>query len=145
VTIYLASSVRGDRGGVAAARAICARLQRHGHRVLTTHLLADDVEAAEAQLTERAVFRRDVDWLTSCDVLVAEASGSTYGVGFEVGYILGRAGVSGQRVFVVYDRGRRPAISRLISGNCDAACTTFEYGSLDELTAFIDREFAPRC
>src|SRR5206468_8614839 len=34
--IYLAYTVRGDRGGVLAGRAICARLQDLGHEVLTT-------------------------------------------------------------------------------------------------------------
>ena len=142
--IYLACTVRGDRGGVLAGRAICERLQRHGHEVLTTHLLADNVETAESQITEQAVFRRDLAWLTACDVLVAEASGSSYGVGFEVGYVLGRASVSGQRVVLLYDRAQRDKISRLITGNDDEACETFGYGSVEELTAFIDRRFAAR-
>jgi hypothetical protein len=107
--------------------------------VLTTHLLADNIEAAESQLTEGDVFRRDLEWLTRCDVLVAEASGSSYGVGFEVGYVLGRASVSGQRAVLLYDVARRDKVSRLITGNCDAACTTFGYSSIEELTAFIDR------
>jgi nucleoside-diphosphate-sugar epimerase len=137
--VYLACTVRGDRGGVLAGRAICERLQAHGHEVLTTHLLEDDVETAESEITECDVFRRDLEWLTSCDVLVAEASGSSYGVGFEVGYVLGRAAASGQRVVLLYDIARRDKVSRLITGNCDAACTTFGYGSIEELTAFIDR------
>src|SRR5258706_16789 len=141
MTIYLACTVRGDRGGVLAGRAICARLQRHGHEGLTTHLLADDVDTAEAQITEHQVFRRDLEWLTSCDVLVAEASGSSYGVGFEVGYVLGRAETTGQRVILLYDTARRDKVSRLITGNDAAACTTFGYGSIDELTAFIDTTF----
>lgn len=136
--IYLACTVRGDRGGVQAGRAICERLQHHGHEVLTTHLLADDVESAESQLTERDVFERDLDWLSRCDVLVAEASGSSYGVGFEVGYVLGRAARTGQKVVLLYNTERRHAVSRLITGNCDAACTTFAYSSIEELTAFID-------
>jgi nucleoside 2-deoxyribosyltransferase len=137
--VYLACTVRGDRSGVLAGRAICERLLQHGHEVLTTHLLADDVERAESELTEPEVFLRDIDWLSRCDVLVAEASGSSYGVGFEVGYVLGRAAHTGQRVVLVYDRNRRQAISRLITGNRDAHCTTFGYTSLDELSAFIDR------
>jgi NAD(P)-dependent dehydrogenase (short-subunit alcohol dehydrogenase family) len=141
MTIYLACTVRGDRGGVLAGRAICERLQRHGHEVLTTHLLADDVDTAEAAITEHQVFRRDLEWLTSCDVLVAEASGSSYGVGFEVGYVLGRAETTGQRVILLYDTARRDKVSRLITGNDAAACTTFGYGSIDELTAFIDTTF----
>ncbi|OLD14745.1 MAG: hypothetical protein AUJ01_13445 [Acidobacteria bacterium 13_1_40CM_3_65_5] len=107
MTIYLACTVRGDRGGVAAGRAISERLHELGHRVLTTHLLAADVNEAESKLTEEDVYRRDLDWLSQCDVLVAEASGSTYGVGFEVGYVLGRSPVTGQQVVLLYDRTRR--------------------------------------
>lgn len=141
--IYLACTVRGDRAGTAAGRTINDRLRQHGHEVLTTHLLADNVETAEAALTETDVFRRDLEWLSGCDVLVAEASGSSYGVGFEVGYITGRAPATGQRVVVLYNEQRRPAISRLIVGNCDPACTTAAYASLEDLAAIIDREFAP--
>ncbi|HEV3057190.1 MAG TPA: hypothetical protein VGY48_03030, partial [Vicinamibacterales bacterium] len=67
--IYLACTVRGDRGGVAAGRAICEQLQKHHHEILTTHLLADDVEAAESQLPDTTVFSRDLEWLSSCDVI----------------------------------------------------------------------------
>jgi len=137
--IYLACTVRGERSGVLAGRAICQRLQQLGHEVLTTHLLAEDVESAEAQLTEQQVYRRDLDWLSRCDVLVAEASGSSYGVGFEVGYLIGRARETGQRVLLVYDVARRHAVSRLVSGNRDNACTTFAYHSIEDLTAFIDQ------
>ena len=139
MTIYLACTVRGDRGGVLAGRAICERLQRHGHHVLTTHLLADSVDTAESQITETEVFRRDLEWLAACDLLIAEASGSSYGVGFEVGYVLGRAATTGQRVILLYDTARRDQVSRLITGNDAVACTTFGYGSIEELTAFIDK------
>ena len=141
--IYLACTVRGDRGGVEAGRIICQRLQAHGHEVLTTHLLADNVEQAESELTEEAVYRRDIEWLTSCDVLVAEASGSSYGVGFEVGYVTARAPTTGQRVALLYNAAKRHAISRLVTGNADAACTTFGYQSIDELVNFIDQRFGP--
>ena len=136
--IYLACTVRGDRGGLVAGRAICDQLQRLGHDVLTTHLLADNVDADEAKLAEADVYRRDLGWLTSCDVLVAEASGSSYGVGFEVGYVLAR----GQKVVVVYNAARRSAISRVVTGNCDPNCTTFGYASVEELVAFIEQRFA---
>jgi nucleoside 2-deoxyribosyltransferase len=136
--IYLACTVRGDRRGVEAGRAIASRLHQRGHEVLTTHLLADDVDEAESQLTEDAVFRRDLEWLAACDLLIAEASGSSYGVGFEVGYILGRAPWSGQRVLLLYDRDRSRAISRLITGNCHASCTTLGYRSIDEVERFVE-------
>ena len=141
VTIYLACTVRGDRGGVVAGRAICDRLRQHGHEVLTAHLLEDNVETAESELTEDAVFRRDLEWLSRCDVLVAEASGSSFGVGFEVGYVLARADRTRQRVVLLYDRARVSSISRLVVGNVHPACATFGYASVDELLAFIDQRF----
>ena len=76
-------------------------------------------------------------------MLVAEASGSSDSVGFAVGYVLGRARHTGQQIVLLYDKERREAISRLITGNCDlVCCTTFGYRSIDDLTAFIDRHFA---
>ncbi|HEY6892732.1 MAG TPA: nucleoside 2-deoxyribosyltransferase [Rhodanobacteraceae bacterium] len=140
--VYLACTVRGDRGGVAAGRALSSHLQALGHEILTTHLLADGVNDAEAALSEAEVYRRDIAWLSACDVLVAEASGSSYGVGFEVGYVLGRADQTGQRVILVYDAARRHAVSRLISGNAHPQCSTFEYRSIEELVSFIDTAFA---
>src|SRR4029079_4257486 len=107
MTIYLACTVRCARRDVLAGRAICERLQRHGHEVLTTHLLADNVDSAEARITEQQVFPRDLEWRAACGALVAEASGSSYGVGFEVGYVLGRAETTGQRVVLLYDTARR--------------------------------------
>jgi nucleoside 2-deoxyribosyltransferase len=138
MNIYLACTVRGDRGGIAAARVLNAVAERHGHVVLTNHLLCDDPEAAEAALTERAVFERDLRWLESADLLIAEASGSSYGVGFEVGYVLGRAGRTGQRVLLFYDEARRSHVSRLISGNSHHACTTYEYRGAADLDRFAD-------
>jgi nucleoside 2-deoxyribosyltransferase len=95
--IYLACTVRGDRGAIAGLRSLVSALEAGGHTILTKHLLDDDVERAESALTERAVYERDIMWLESCDVLVADASGSSFGVGFEVGYVLGRSDRTDQR------------------------------------------------
>jgi 2'-deoxynucleoside 5'-phosphate N-hydrolase len=138
VTIYLAFTVRGNRGTLAAARALSDLLQRRGHRVLTTHLLADDADAAEGALTERQVYERDIQWLESADLLIAEASGSSYGVGFEVGYVLGRASQTRQRVLLLFDAARRPAISRLICGTVHPACAVREYSTVEELTRIVE-------
>lgn len=134
--IYLACTVRGDRSAVACTRALAAALDAMGHTILTQHLLADDPDADEASLTERAVFERDVQLLESADALVAEASGSSYGVGFEVGYALGRSAATGQRVLLLYDAARRDKVSRLIVGNTHPACTTYPYRDADDLVRF---------
>ena len=135
--------MRGDRGAILAARALADALECMGHTVLTRHLLADDVETGESVLTERAVFERDLKWLESADLLIAEASGSSYGVGFEVGYVLGRSDATGQRVLLLYDVQRRSLVSRLISGNSHPGCTTYPYRDADDLLRFVETFLAP--
>jgi 2'-deoxynucleoside 5'-phosphate N-hydrolase len=144
MTIYLACTVRGDRGAVNTARLLADLLEQLGHTVLTRHLLLDDVETQEGQLTERAVFERDLQWLEAADVLIAEASGSSYGVGFEVGYVIGRAVRTAQRVLLLYDAARRPLVSRLIAGNTHPACTTYPYRDVDDLLQFVKVFLAER-
>ena len=142
--IYLACTVRGDRGAIRVTRQLADLIEQLGHTVLTRHLLLDDADAQEGQLSERAVFERDLRWLEAADVLIAEASGSSYGVGFEVGYVIGRAAQTGQRVLLLYDAARRPFVSRLIAGNTHPACTTYPYRDSDDLLRFVQVFLAER-
>ena len=137
MTIYLACTVRGDRGAVAGLRALVAALESAGHTILTKHLLDDNVEGAESALTEHAVYQRDIEWLEACDILIADASGSSFGVGFEVGYVLGRSDRTEQRVILLYRAGRRDQISRLIIGNAHPRCRVVPYETGVELAALV--------
>jgi nucleoside 2-deoxyribosyltransferase len=135
--IYLACTVRGDRGAVAGLRALVAALESAGHTIFTKHLLDDNVEGAESALSERAVYERDIEWLEACDVLIADASGSSFGVGFEVGYVLGRSDRTDQRVVLLYRADRRDQISRLIVGNAHPRCRVVPYETGVELAAAV--------
>ena len=137
MVIYLACTVRGDRGAVAGLRSLVAALERDGHTILTRHLLDDNVEGAESALTERAVYERDIAWLDGCDILIADASGSSFGVGFEVGYVLGRSERTDQRVILLYRADRRDRISRLIVGNAHPRCRVVPYATAAELEAAV--------
>lgn len=136
--VYLAFTVRGNRDALKAGRALSDVIQRHGHTVLTTHLLVDDADGAEGALSERDVYERDIRWLESADLLIAEASGSSYGVGFEVGYVLGRSSLTRQRVLLLFDAARRHAISRMIAGATHPACTVREYAGVEDVTRIVE-------
>jgi nucleoside 2-deoxyribosyltransferase len=133
MNIYLACTVRGDRDAVAGLRELVADLEGAGHTVLTRHLLDDDVEAAEAALSEREIYDRDVRWLNAADVLIADASGSSFGVGFEVGWVLARSDRTTQRVLLLYRADRKDRISRLIGGNAHPRCTRLPYRDAADL------------
>ena len=144
MNIYLACTVRGDRSAVTALRGLVASLEAAGHVVLTKHLLDDNVESAESQLTERQVYERDITWLEACDVLIADASGSSFGVGFEVGYVLARSDRTHQRVLLLYSAGREHAVSRLIAGNAHPRCEVQKYENPEDLVSRVSQSLKPK-
>jgi nucleoside 2-deoxyribosyltransferase len=137
--VYLACSIRGDRSQVPVARAIDEALTAMGHEVLTGRFLDERAENEDGALTEQDVFTRDVAWMDSADVIVAEASGSTYGVGFEVGYMLARAPQTEQRIIVIDQAERRDRISRLISGLTSPYARAGAYTTTPEAVSFVER------
>ena len=66
------------RSAVAGARLLLSGLQQQGHEVLTEHLFEDDAFESDSRLSPREIYERDVDWLRSADVVVVEASGSSF-------------------------------------------------------------------
>ena len=61
-------------------------LEGLGHEVLTRHLVNDDAWERDRLISPQDVYRRDMAWLQQCEVLIAEVSGSSFGLGFETGY-----------------------------------------------------------
>ena len=87
--IYFGFTVAGDRSSVVAATKIVELLVELGHEVLTRHLIREDAWQADRSISPQEVYLRDMTWLKQCDLFVAEVSGSSFGLGFETGYLLG--------------------------------------------------------
>jgi hypothetical protein len=84
VKIYFAGSISGGREDLALYRRIIAHLKTYG-QVLTEHIGDTGLSAAgEAGLSDVDIYRRDREWLEGADVVVAEVSTPSLGVGYEV-------------------------------------------------------------
>ena len=132
--IYFGFTVAGDRSTVETARSMVQCLEGLGHEVLTRHLVSDDARAADRLLGPQAVYRRDMAWLRQCDLFIAEVSGSSFGLGFEAGYLLGGSTI---KVILLYSRNSKDKISLMITGNTHPNCTLVPYASLAEVEEFI--------
>jgi 2'-deoxynucleoside 5'-phosphate N-hydrolase len=132
--IYFGFTVAGDRSGIETARKVVHLLEKLGHEVLTRHLVEDNAWEADRRITAQDVYRRDMAWLEQCDLFIGEVSGSSFGLGFETGYLLG---ATNKRVMLLYRREAEQRISLLISGNLHANCTVVPYGSVEEVEDFI--------
>src|SRR5262249_37734504 len=80
------------------------------------------------------VYQRDMKWLEQCDLFLAEVSGSSFGLGFEAGYLLGG---SSKRVILFYKREIAHKISLLITGNSHPNCVLVPYTDVVELEKFV--------
>jgi 2'-deoxynucleoside 5'-phosphate N-hydrolase len=84
LTIYFGGSISGGRNDVARYREIVAALEEDGHRVLAGAVAAEHVGNDGERLESVAIFERDIGWLSEADVLVAEVSMPSTGVGYEI-------------------------------------------------------------
>jgi hypothetical protein len=84
LTIYFAGSISGGRDDVSRYRDIVVALESEGHRVLAGAVTAESIGADGERLESAAIFERDMAWLADVDVLVAEVSKPSTGVGYEI-------------------------------------------------------------
>jgi 2'-deoxynucleoside 5'-phosphate N-hydrolase len=138
--IYFGFTVAGDRTSVAVASRIVQMLEEMGHEVLTSHLVRDDAWEADRRITAQEVFRRDMGWLEECDLFMAEVSGSSFGLGFETGYLLG---ATTKRVVLFYRRDLERKLSLLITGLTHANCRLVPYSDSDEVEVWIRKQLFP--
>jgi nucleoside 2-deoxyribosyltransferase len=119
---------------VVAATKIVELLEELGHDVLTRHLIREDAWQADRSISPQEVYRRDMAWLQQCDLFVAEVSGSSFGLGFETGYLLG---ATDKKVVLFYRRAVETKISLLITGITHPNCKLVPYSQLEEVEDWI--------
>jgi nucleoside 2-deoxyribosyltransferase len=113
MNIYFACSITGGREFESVYQTITQALAEDCHRVPTAHLAESGITAREAVIDPLEVYSRDVAWIRESDVLIAEVSIPSHGVGYEIGFALGL----GKQVLALYEEGRK--VSKMISGNPD--------------------------
>src|SRR6202007_573355 len=105
--------IAGNRSAIDTARRVVWLLEQLGREVLTRHLVEDNAWEADRRISAEEVYRRDMAWLEQCELFIAEVSGSSFGLGFETGYLLG---ATHKKVVLFYRRDVETKISLLITG-----------------------------
>lgn len=140
--IYFCGSIRGGRQLAATYETIIAILQVHG-RVLTEHLGDDsEIETRDRALSDRAIHDRDLQWIRESDVVVAEVTVPSLGVGYEIG----RAIEMGKPVLCLFNNGTKSILSAMIAGSPDVVMVDYSdpVGLRDLLKEFISQSVVRR-
>jgi 2'-deoxynucleoside 5'-phosphate N-hydrolase len=136
VKIYFAGSIRGGREDVLIYHSIIAWLSSFGE-VLTVHV--GDLaltEKGDDGPNDRFIYNRDMAWLSGCDVVIAEATSPSLGVGYE----LGCAVALKKPVLCLYRPVSSRSLSAMIAGN--PHIQVMEYTSIEEARGIIERFIA---
>ncbi len=129
--IYFAGSIRGGREDAALYLQIIEYLKTFGE-VLTEHIGDPDLTSlGDDGPTDEYIHDRDMKWLQSAEVLVAEVTTVSMGVGYEIG----RAVEEGKKILVLFRPGKGKNLSAMIAG-CDDL-TLANYNGLEEAKKII--------
>lgn len=126
MNIYFACSITGGRELEVVYQEMVAALIADGHEIPTSHLVESEVLDRERVLSPRDVYLRDVKWIDDCDVLIAEVSVPSHGVGYEIGYAL----QVGKPVLCIHQQEKR--VSKMITGNPHSLLNVESYSSMQE-------------
>ncbi|HKR65466.1 MAG TPA: nucleoside 2-deoxyribosyltransferase [Thermoanaerobaculia bacterium] len=127
-TIYFSGSITGGREDVELYQRIVAALEEDGHRVLAGSVAAAHVSAFGEGSDRTAIFLRDRAWLDEADVVVAEVSKPSHGVGYEIAYARYRRAIP---VICLFRPAYTQRCSAMIAG--DAEIELIEYAEVAEL------------
>ena len=120
--IYFAGSIRGGREDAALYKQIIDYLKTFGE-VLTEHIGDSNLSfLGDDGSTNRFIHDRDLEWLQSADVLIAEVTMVSMGVGYEIG----RAVESGKKVLCLFRPGSGKNLSAMITGCPDLELVSYE-------------------
>ncbi|UCE14843.1 MAG: nucleoside 2-deoxyribosyltransferase [Candidatus Heimdallarchaeota archaeon] len=131
--IYLSCAIRGGRELQPNYQAILDYLNNNGHTILTYHVASPNVLEIEESMSDNEIFTQDILWLQECDVVIAEVSTPSLGVGYEIAYALGR----NKPVLGVYDENKEKKVSAMITGNTSPHLTLRSYHSIPQLVWHI--------
>lgn len=129
--VYFACSITGGREEEKTYQVIVDTMIADGHQVPTAHLSRPNVIALEEIVNPVEVYSRDIEWIDSCDALIAEVSTPSHGVGYEISYALSK----NKPVLCLHKHDTR--VSKMIAGNTHPFIIVRDYQHADELEKII--------
>ena len=130
--VYFAGSIRGGRQDAELYQHIIRYIQQKDHIVLTEHV--GDLSLSKMEGEENrdvAIYEQDTAWLRESDIVIAECTTPSLGVGYELAY----AEKVGKPVHIFYDETRID-LSAMIAG--DNYFQIHPYKSSEEIYPVID-------
>ncbi|MCW1296474.1 MAG: nucleoside 2-deoxyribosyltransferase [Candidatus Parvarchaeota archaeon] len=128
--IYFAGSIRGGRRGRKTYAKIIEHLKKFGV-VLTEHI-CNRLSCKGEKLESKRIYERDIKWLREADIVVAEVTFPSLGVGYEIA----KAEEMEKKIICLFNTRKRKKLSAMIEGNKNIILIT--YKNLEEAFKKLD-------
>lgn len=131
--VYFAGSIRGGRQDATLYHRLITHISSLPDTVVLTEQVGDLNRSLQEQGRTRdaAIYAQDTAWLRACDLVIAECTHPSLGVGYELAY----AEKLGKPVYIFY-RHQETELSAMLTG--DSYFHIASYEKEEELTAMID-------
>jgi 2'-deoxynucleoside 5'-phosphate N-hydrolase len=130
MTIYFSGSISSGRQDVALYARIVGRLREAGHQVIDGEVTSAAVHEGRGALDAEGIFRRDMAWLEDANVLVAEVSRPSTGVGYEIAAARYLRRIP---VICLYRPAWTSRCSAMISGDAGIELIEYDEGGFEEM------------
>ena len=128
--IYCAGPIRGDTKYQNFYLEIVEFLESENHTALAE---ISGKFNTSIPLTDKQIYKRDIKWIEGSSLMIAEISGASLGVGFEIAYTLFQRKIP----VLALANAEIPKISAMISG-CESELLTIKnYQDSDEMKFII--------
>ncbi|MBZ0199967.1 MAG: nucleoside 2-deoxyribosyltransferase [Ignavibacteriaceae bacterium] len=131
MNIYCAGPIKGDKTYQQFYKKIIAQVSKHNFTAFSEFNILFE---QKIKLNNKKIYERDIAWLRSSKAMIAEVSGPSLGVGFEISYALFELKIP---VLALYNREVKK-VSAMIAGCSSPLLTIYSYKDDDELREHIN-------
>lgn len=110
--VYFACSIRGG-GDTSNYLAILQSIKDAGGDILSEIFVNDAIQFGGSPLPTPEIYQRDINMINNADVVIAEVTNPSLGVGYELGY----AQNLGKPILCLFDEASGRKLSAMVDGN----------------------------
>ena len=130
--IYVSGSIYGGTQKIETYKMLIEELEKYGE-VLDKQIADPNTIANEVYQKDEDIFNDLEEKLIIADVLIAEVSIPSLGVGYELGF----ADNHNKKIIAIYDKNYTPKVTTMIRGN--KRITLIPYQRIEEITNNLDK------
>lgn len=131
--IYFSASIRGGRDDVKTYKQLIDFLKQD-NQVLTEHIGDSSLSVIGQKQDDSYIRNRDIAWLKEADLVIAETSNPSLGVGYELAYA-----EKLHKPVIILHNSKNGQLSAMINGT-DYFKDIFEYSTIAEAITILKKK-----